>query len=503
MKLSHSAQMREMDKYTIDVLHVPSILLMTNAAGHVVQAALELLPKGGCAAVFCGSGNNGGDGVGAAVVLKRQGIPVRVFLTGKREKITPDTAEMVRRFESCGGVLEDFNANSPEIREYVQECDVIIDAMFGIGLNANIRGTGLQAVHMINDSPAKVISADIASGVEADTGRVMGDAVYADVTVTFSMAMPGHFVEPGCVRCGALRVVDIGIPRDLQDSAQTQNYAVTGDEIRLPKRRPDTHKGDYGRNLILAGSVGFTGAPVLAARAASRAGAGLVCLGVPEKIYTIAAIKCDEVMPFPLPCDDAGRLSLAALDEIISRLEKCDVCLIGPGLGRSEMLDTLVAAVIRRAKVPVILDADGINAISGNIDVLDEAGCPLILTPHAGEFARLGYDLSDGDRIGVARRFACRHQCILVLKGHRTITAFPDGTAYVNTTGGPGLAKGGSGDILAGMITALIGQKFPVKDAVLSAVYLHGKAGDTCARSLGEYGMTASDVIETLPQIMQ
>ncbi len=499
MKLLNSEQMREMDRYAIDVLAVPSTLLMTNAARQVADAAIELAPQNSSAAVFCGTGNNGGDGIAAGTLLLKHGFTVRVFLTGSRDKMTPDTREMERRFNELGGTVEDF-AQTPDAEHYVNRCDVIIDAIFGIGLNTDLRGSALDAVRLINASPARVVSADIPSGVEVDTGNVLGGAVTADVTVTFSSAKPGHFIEPGCACCGDVRVADIGVPCELVDNAETDCYAVTAGDITLPRRQKITHKGDYGRDLIIAGSVGFSGAPVLAAKAASMTGAGLVSLGVPETIYRIAAVKCDEEMPFPLPCTADGGLSGLAVYAILEKLNKADACLLGPGLGQSQSVSEIVTAVLKNSRVPLILDADGINAVAGNIDILDEATCPVILTPHDGEFRRLGADLSGGSRLQEARRFAAAHGCILVLKGHRTITALPDGTVYINTTGGPAMAKGGTGDVLAGMITSLIGQKFPLKDAVLAAVFLHGLAGDMCAGQYGDYSVTASSIIRMLPQ---
>ncbi len=521
MKLLTSSQMREIDRYAIDVHGVPSTLLMTNAAQHVAEAALEMV-RGSLeatsvnAAVFCGSGNNGGDGIAAASFLKKKGLNVRVFLTGSREKMTPDTLEMERRFNELGGVVEAFSG-AVDAEYYVNHCNVIIDAIFGVGLNSDLRGASLDAVRLINASNAPVVAADIPSGVETNTGRILGDAVNADVSITFAFAKPGHFIEPGCACCGDVRVVDIGIPRELTDNAETNCYAVTAGDITLPHRRKVTHKGDYGRNLIVAGSVGFSGAPVLAAKAASITGAGLVSLGVPEAIYQIAALKCNEEMPFPLPCTAEGSLGGLAVYAILDRLKNADVCLLGPGLGRSQSVDEVIYAVIKNSGVPLILDADGINAVAGNIDILDEAKCPVILTPHAGEFKRLtanistgtanistgGCDVSDGSRLDAARRFAIRHGCVLVLKGHRTITALPDGVVYINTTGGPAMAKGGTGDVLAGMITSLVGQRFPLKDAVLAAVWLHGLAGDMCAALCGEYSVTASSIIRMLPEAIK
>ena len=501
MKLASSAQMRDMDAYAIEDLGIPGATLMSNAAEHIAAAALERLAIGGLSAVFCGTGNNGGDGIGAAAILLSKGVPTRVFLIGSIDKLTPDSKEMRIRLESLGGILEPF-ADTEEIRRYVSGCGVVIDAIFGTGLHSALRFDALLAVEMINSARACVISADIASGVHADTGAILGEAVKADVTVTFSLAKPGHYLEPGNIRCGDLRVCDIGIPRDIVNGLESPVFSVTAEDVSLPRRRPDSHKGDYGRCLIVAGSIGYTGAPALSSRAASRMGSGLVYLGVPEQIYDILAVKLDEEMPFPLPGDEHGRLAANAAAKILHRAEQCDVCLIGPGLGRSPEITELVLSTIRLSKSPVVIDADGLFAISSDLDILEQATCPLVLTPHAGEFARLGGDLGSGDRLLAARTFAYTHKCVLVLKGHRTITALPDGTAYINTTGGPAMAKGGSGDALAGMIAALIGQRFGVKDAVLTAVYAHGLAGDMCAAKLGEYSVTAGDIIDMLPMAM-
>jgi len=499
MKLTNSAQMREMDSYVIEELNVPGAHLMSRAAESLAAAVIEILKPGGSVAVFVGDGNNGGDGIGAAAYLLEKEIPVRVFLIGSEEKMSSDCLAMLQQLNFAAGSLEPFSS-SPDIPAYIDSCDVIVDAIFGIGLNSDLYGDALSAVNLINNSPARVISADIASGVHSDTGAILGDAVWADITVTFSMAKPGHFVEPGCTRCGKLRICDIGIPDDVIEGAISPVFAVTSNEISLPRRRPDTHKGNFGRCLVVSGSVGYTGAPALAARAASKMGTGLVYVGVPEPIYNVMAVKLDEEMPFPLPSDKEGRLAANAAGKLIKRAGECDVLLLGPGLGTSPDITELVLSTIRLADCPIILDADGINAISKNTDILEQASVPIILTPHPGEYLRLGGDLTSGDRLRSAREFAHRNKCTLVLKGHRTITALPDGTAYINTTGGPSMAKGGSGDVLAGMIAALIAQKFPLKEAVTTAVYLHGLAGDMCAVELGEYSVTATDIINMLPK---
>jgi NAD(P)H-hydrate epimerase len=459
---------------------------MSNAGRAVAAACRELLGDGGEAVALCGAGNNGGDGIAAAAYLLRDGVPTRAFLIGEREKMSADAREMERKLVEYGGTLESFSA--PIAAECISRAGVIADAIFGIGLSREVRGEALEAVRLINDAAARVVSADVPSGVSADTGEVLGEAVRADVTVTFSTAKPGHFIAPGCVLTGELRVRAIGVPWPLIADFESDTHAVVREDIAIPRRERDTHKGDYGRVLIIAGSVGYTGAPVLAARAATLTGAGLVWLGVPEEIYQIAAIKCDGEIAFPLE-----------KERLAERIGRADAVLIGPGMGNTPETREIVENALRSVRAPVILDADGINALSGNIDVLDKAVCPVILTPHDGEFERLAGKIPPGGRLESARKFAVRHGCVLILKGYRTITALPDGTAYINTTGNPGMAKGGSGDVLAGMLSALLGQGFAIKDACLAAVYLHGAAGDLAAGRLGEYSMSPGDILGAIP----
>ena len=271
--------------------------------------------------------------------------------------------------------------------------------------------------------------------------------------------------------------------------------------VRLPKRVRESSKRDYGRLLILAGSRGYTGSPSFASRAAVRGGAGLVWLGVPESIYAVTAVKNDEAMPFPLPCDAQGRPTAEALPEVEARLERMSCLAIGPGLGRSAGVTEFVQGALAASRVPTVVDADALWALSRDMSSLEDAACPLVLTPHEGEFAMLG-GLLDGDRVASARRFASRWGCTLVLKGSGSVVAFPDGECYVNQTGNPGMARGGSGDVLTGLMAAMLCQ-LPFRYAVRAAVYLHGLAGDMAAGELGEYGMTPTDMIRLLPAALK
>ena len=508
MKLASAQQMRELDRQAIQERQIPSIDLMERAAEGVANAALSELPDrpGRCrASVFCGSGNNGGDGIGAARFLILSGVQVRVFLAGSYEKLTPDALEETRRLSECGGELEPFDPEDASQTAWVLSSHVAVDALFGVGLSRPIAPESVyaRAVELMNRCRGTVIAADIASGVDADSGRVMGCAVKADRTITFTYQKVGHQVGDGALRAGTVEVLDIGIPRDLSAKLVCPVQTVESDFVRaaLPRRQTDGHKGTFGKVLVIGGAVGYTGAPYLTASAAARSGCGLVFLGVPACIWPMEAARCVCEMPFPLP-DKDGLFSEKALQQIREKLRGCDVLALGPGLGRSPRVTELVCALLRETEQPVVLDADGINALTGHMDVLDaRRGRVTVLTPHDGEFARLGGDLSDGDRLAAARAFARDHGCVLVLKGHRTITAVPEGNALVNTTGNSGLAKGGSGDVLTGVVASLLAQRATAVQAAAAGVWIHGRAGDLAAAARTAYGMTPEDVVSALPEV--
>lgn len=506
MRIATAEQMRYLDYTAIHERGISSVDLMERAATGLCAACLDILRNAlsDKCVVICGSGNNGGDGLAVARLLLERGYCVRILLVGKREKMTDDSREMAGRLVSAGGILEDYNPDAVDQQQSIQSADLLVDAIFGTGLNAEVRGNAAKAIRHMNDSTAPVVSADIASGIETDTGRVLGCAVHASITVTFTMPKLGHCVGDGSLYTGKLIVHPIGIPSDLVDALPTKATMIDSGLVRkwLPKRSEDGHKGTFGKCYLLCGSIGYTGAPILASRAAMRSGVGLVFLGVPEKIYTITAVKSDESMPFPLPDDSNGRLTSDALVPILEKMADCSATLIGPGLGRSEDVCDVVLHLLNTIQYPLVLDADGINAIGNHMDALyQRRETPTIVTPHDGEFARMGGDLSDGDRISAAQRFSMTYGCLLVLKGHRTIISLPDGEIFVNTTGNSGMAKGGSGDILSGIIVSLLAQGMhPVKAAVC-AVWIHGRAGDLCCERSGARGMTPSDMIEMLPEV--
>ena len=563
LPLATAAQMKELDRRAIEERGVPSLELMERAAQAVAEAVRELIQpdKSICAssigvlfmhkkddppptdeeqrqmeelraiveskntdptpriAVFCGPGNNGGDGVACARLLREKGgCQVRAFFVGDRSKMTPEERAMEEKLIAAGGLLEDFSLDmtsreaaqatmdfaQQKISAWLSTCDVMVDALFGIGLTRPVEGVFRTAVLQMQRKCCPVVSCDIPSGVHADTGEILGEAVQAKVTVTFTRGKPGLYSGEGAGRAGEVRIVDIGIPHDLEYEMfrpLPRLEVMHQPDSQLPRRPRNAHKGDFGKIFILAGSEGCTGAPILSARAALRTGAGLVYLGVPREIYPIVAVKCDEAMPFPLPED---------YNAILERARSCDVALVGPGLGRSAETEQLVLSLLEDLAIPVVLDADGINALAGHIDVLDRRQALTVLTPHEGEFSRLtGCELPVRDRLSAAREFAGAHNCILVLKGAGTVTAAPEGYACINATGNPGMAKGGSGDVLAGMTAALLGQKHLRRERdnalelVRSAVCFHGLAGDLCAQRLGEYAMLPTDLIEAIPEALR
>ena len=530
-------QCRRLDHIAIEERGVPSLDLMERAARAVAEATEDLLsdrrrenefaPAAFCsggsdklpepvralldrrrqdsapwAAVFCGPGNNGGDGLAAARLLLQRGVSVRTILVGDWAKMTADAREMARRLQAVGGEIEAFDPDDLEQSAWLGLCDCAIDALLGVGLKRPVQRAFLAAVRRLNSLSCPVVACDLPTGLDGDTGRVLGEAVRADMTVTFTAAKPGLYLDQGRVYSGQVRVIDIGLPDDLTAPLLTEGdlWAVKGPDT-LPRRPRTAHKGDFGKLFLLCGSVGFTGAPVFAARSAVRSGAGLVFLAVPEDIYPIVAVKCDEAMPFPIPDD---------YDALLARAKGCDAAVLGPGLGADPAARELARKLLQDLPCPVVLDADGINALAGHIDILDSRSAPTLLTPHDGEFQRLtGCTLPLEDRLAAARDFAAAHRCGLILKGHATVTAAPDGRAWVNVTGNPGMAKGGSGDVLSGIAAGLWGQKHlrsgdsDLWSLAAQAVAIHAACGDLCARESGEYAMTPGDMVCALPKVFK
>jgi len=515
MKIISCEQMREMDKRAIS-RGTPGIELMERAGTGLVSVLGEEIPEISKRRfiVFVGSGNNGGDGLVVARKLKELGAQVRVALLAEEEAMKEDTRTNLARARSAEIDTIPSKDLSPErIGEEVSRSDIIVDAIFGTGFSGAINGIAEETIEAINRSKKYVVSCDIPSGVNGDTGEVGGTCVASDLTVTFAYPKRGLFLYPGYRFVGSIRVVDIGIAEE--DIVSRWNM-ICSSEVReiLPKRRKDAHKKDFGHVLVLAGSWGMTGAATLTCQGALRVGAGLVTLGIPESLNPIMEVKITEAMTLPLPETEEKSLSSNGLSEILDFIErrKVDVIVIGPGLSTNRNTGKLVKRILNKADMPCVLDADGINLL-GDQTSLSRAKAKVIITPHPGELARLLEKTAEEvqrERIGYASQLAIENDLICVLKGYQTVIA-RGGDIFVNPVGNPGMASGGSGDVLSGMIGGLIGQLrlmgMGERDSMLSAaiagVYLHGLAGDLARREKGEMGLIASDIVEKIPEAVR
>lgn len=500
IKVVTAEEMREIDSRTIGGYGIPGHVLMERAGLCVAAKVKELFGRRKVL-VLAGGGNNGGDGLVAGRQLFSEGWHVRVFLLVKEGKLSPDCLLQYRAAIKCGIPVE--------FRSRVEPKDLhgalVVDAIFGTGLSKPVAGPVSDIIRLINRTDLPVISVDIPSGISSDDGRIMGDAVRADATVTFGLPKRGHYLHPGAEYTGRLFVEDIGFPRELIRSDRIRTEAVERQDaaLLLPERPAFSHKGMYGHVLILAGSRGKTGAAIMAARACMRAGAGMVTIGVPEGIAGILQSVVAEEMVLPLPDDGTGAFSAAVLDEVLSFLSgNVDVCAIGPGIRVTPGTKRLVSGLVSVSTVPLVVDADAVNALQGKAPILKKAKSPVILTPHIGEMSRLtgspGADILS-DLIGTARGFSSGFGSYLVLKGAPTLVASPEGTVSINTTGNPGMATAGSGDVLTGMIAGLLGQGMHPLDAAVLGVYLHGLSGDIAAAEKGMHSLIAGDIIESIP----
>ena len=460
--------------------------LMARAGEALCERACVLSPHLP-AAILCGAGNNGGDGYALALSLLRRGRRADCFSFASPKG---DSAFFAEEFLRAGG----------RILPYTEQTDLagyglLVDALFGTGLSRAPEGLFAHAIGQMNALPLPVLSADVPSGVRCD-GGVFSPAVRATETVTFLRAKPCAYLSESYALCGRVFTDSLGVPEECFDAPT--RFATDGESARasLPPRLPDSHKGNYPRVLLAVGAEGYSGAAILAARAALRTGAGLVFCGVPRAIYPIVAAQVPEAVVFPLP-DQDGALTPDALPLLLSHAEGCGAILCGCGLGRAPGAQELARALTAQAPCPVVLDADGINAFSGHIDALRKAPFSPVLTPHLGELARLLGEapLRSGESAPEAAcRIASDLGVTLVMKGHRNVTASPDGRAFVNTTGNAGMARGGSGDVLAGMVTSLYAGA-PRPESAAAAVWFHGRAGDLAAERRGMTAMLPGDLI--------
>lgn len=511
-----AAAMREADRYTIEDYGIPGFTLMETAgrgAAGWIEANYGPV-QGRTVACYCGKGNNGGDGLVVARLLYERGARVRVLLPGDAEGMSEDAARNLRLLRAldvhdADGRLDLLPFEGPDRLEALPPADLHVDALLGTGLTSELRDPIRGLVAWLNEQPQPTVALDVPTGLNSDDGTVLGTAVEADLTVTMGALKAGLLLGDGPRVAGRVEVVAIGIPDfAFEEVARAPGcaYRTTDGAVRawLPRRTHDAHKYSVGLALVVGGAPGMTGAPVMAASAAARAGAGYVMCACHEAIQPTLALKMTEVTTVPLPPSGDGVDPDGALDALRERLEKARALLIGCGLGRHPETQRFVRALLQQVDLPVVVDADGLNALAGHTDLIARhARGRWILTPHAGEFKRLaGDDVDLTDRLRTARRFAEAWNCVLVLKGLPSVTACPDGRVFVNGTGNPALATAGTGDVLAGLCTGLLAQGMPAAEAAAAALHLGGAAADRYTRRHGARTMIATDLLAQLPRVL-
>jgi len=507
-----ASEMQKMDKETIEKFGLPGIVLMENAGRCAVAFFMSQFSdiSDKRIGIIAGSGNNGGDGFVMARYLISAGEDVIVYLLTKNEKLSGDARfnyERLLKMDAFIIEMPDEASLNPNY-EILSTRNIWIDALLGTGLRSDVRGRYKRMISFLNVTSHPVFSVDIPSGLHADTGKICGKAVQANATITFGHQKIGQAMPTGIKHCGKLAIADIGIPSQITKSIAPKQYLLTSKTIDLSfcQRPSSAHKGTTGHVLVIGGTIGKTGACAMTSKAAMRIGCGLVTLGIAQSLNPILETQLMEVMTLPFSEERPGVLGSKAFDEIMcaSKGKKCIA--IGPGMGIAQETETLVHKLIQEINIPMVIDADAINALAGHAECLHNAKVRHILTPHPGEMARLtGLSTQEiqSDRITFARYFARSHNVILILKGAKTIIAHPDGQIAINPTGNPGMASGGMGDVLTGIIAGIIAQGIMPGKAVETAVYIHGLASDILQKKMGRIGFMASDVIQSLPLALE
>jgi ADP-dependent NAD(P)H-hydrate dehydratase / NAD(P)H-hydrate epimerase len=496
-------QMKAIDEFAINKLNVPSLWLMENAGHAVADEILKLSSvKKKRVLVFCGKGNNGGDGLAVARLLWKSGARVIVVLLDSRKEFSGDAAV---NFDNIKSLFIPFFPLKKFLEHPVENYSIVVDAIFGTSFHGAVEGKYLKAIQWINaQKKCLKIAVDIPSGLNGETGEVETEAVRADDTVTLSNPKTGFYRKNAKDYTGSVMIKGIGIPEQAF-RVRSDIFLVEENDARtlLPHRASNSHKHSVGKIFVLAGSKGMMGAALMSSQSAMRTGAGQVILGIPDSEYAVIAKRTLEVMPLALPATGNGSLSLNARSEIEKRIAWSNVVLMGCGMSPQPETQTLIRNIVVSCRKPMVIDADALNALAVDISILKKTKTKqIILTPHYGEFSKLiGVPSSEIEerKFELAKKFAEQNNIVLVLKGAPTITALPDGSIFVNSTGNPGMATAGAGDVLSGMIAAFVGQGLTAESAALLGVYLHGLAGDAAARKYGEISMMAGDIIKQIP----
>lgn len=506
-----TAQMQLLDRRTIQEAKVPGTILMERAGTGVVSHLIQMWgsPRGKKAVIFCGKGNNGGDGLVVARLLKKKGAKLQVVLMAPHQELTPDAKVMYRKLSKLiRPSLLTVNPSAEKMTSIINDADLLVDALLGTGLTSSVRPPYTSSIEAMNASPVFTVAIDIPSGLDSDTGAIRGVAVRADVTVTVGCPKLGLYLGSAIDKVGNIQVVDIGIPRNFVEELKPHIQLLSQGIVRplIPARPPSSHKGTFGHAGIVAGSPGKTGAPAMAGLGALRIGTGLVTVATPQSVSPILESKLLEIMTEPMPESSHHLLGMETCSSLLAFARNKSALAIGPGMGVSPDTTELLRHLLPQLAIPCVLDADALNGLAGHRGVFSSMAQPPILTPHPGEMARLLEASSsqkiNEDRTGVSSQFAREHGVVLVLKGARTIIADPQGRLAICPTGNPGMASAGMGDVLTGMITGLLAQGLPAWDAARAGVYLHGLAGDLAAATIGEPGLVAGDIITTIPHAL-
>ena len=504
MKVARVDEMRDLDRRATDEFGISQDLLMENA-GQAVYFVIsqELGTKNNKFVIFCGGGNNGGDGLVVARKIHSNGGEVKVFLLDDEAKFrgaARKNFEIVSRMPIEMSRINSIDSAIPELLD----CDAVVDAVFGTGLVRNVSGVYEDVIQLINESQSTVFSVDIPSGINGDTGEVMGVAVEADYTVTFGLPKLGNILYPGYEHCGKLYVSHISFPPALHNS-QAIKVAINN-PIELPERATDTHKGSYGKALFIAGSSSYLGAPYFSALSFLKAGGGLSYLAAPQTISPFLASKGSEIVFAPQKETPSGSIALENMDELSEFSQGVDMVVLGPGLSLAKEAQELVQKLALQIDRPLIIDGDGITAIAEDLEKIKKREAPTILTPHLGEMSRIA-KMEIGEinknKIGVLQRTAKELNAVIILKGAHSLIGYPDETVFINVSGNSGMATAGSGDVLTGTIAAMHGLGLVLEDAVRMGVFIHGFSGDVAAVDKGEDGITAQDILDYLPETVK
>lgn len=506
-----ASEMAELDRQTIEEIGIPGIVLMENAGRGAAAFFEEVLPDllQRKITIIAGSGNNGGDGFVLARLFGNRGAAVRVVCLRSPEKLRGDALTNFQILEKLGipTVLWDEAKDFDSQRKWIEKSDVIIDAILGTGLNTEVRGLYRQVIETVNHLDVPILAVDVPSGLDASTGKILGTAIRATATATFGLPKIGQMVLPGEDYTGRLKVIDIGIPPAVVERNRFKRRWLDEEHVSpwLNPRHPSAHKGSAGHLSVLSGSKGKTGAATLVCEGAGRAGAGLITLFIPASLNPILEVKLTEAMTYPIAETSEQTPGRSALPEILAFLEGKQALAMGPGLTTHPETCELVRELLIHAPCPMVLDADALNALADDPDRLKKASHPLILTPHPGEMGRLVNKSSKAvseNRLEIAEAFSREYNVILVLKGHRTVIAAPDGRTAINSSGNPAMASGGMGDILTGVIGGFLAQGIEPFEAACLGVYVHGAAADRAIRDVAGRGLLASDLLQEIPFVI-